>query len=145
MADEDPARSLRFKVEIDHHSLGAWTKCEGLSVEYEIQEYKEGGENTYVHRLPGRAKYQNIKLTRPLTSAPEKVADWLASFQSSIQKKITPGTAHISLLDPEGKQLRKWDLQEVYPVKWSGPSMDAASNQLATESLELSHSGFLPG
>lgn len=145
MADEDPARSLRFKVEIDHHSLGAWTKCEGLSVEYEIQEYKEGGENTYVHRLPGRAKYQNIKLTRPLTSAPEKVADWLASFQSSIEKKITPGTAHISLLDPEGKQLRKWDLQEVYPVKWSGPSMDAASNQLATESLELSHSGFLPG
>ena len=90
------ALSIRFTVRVDDYgSLGSWTKCEGLSVEYEIQEYKEGGENTFVHRLPGRAKYQNIKLTRPLTAAPEKVADRLTSFQPSIQTKISPGTAHI--------------------------------------------------
>ena len=59
--------TLRFMVTIDHQvALGNWTKCEGLTVEWEVQEYREGGLNDYVHRLPGRRKYQNIKLTRPV-------------------------------------------------------------------------------
>ena len=66
----EPALGLCFLVEIDDgRSLGAWTKCEGLSVEWDIHEYKEGGVNDFVHRLPGRAKYQNLKLTRPVTTA----------------------------------------------------------------------------
>ena len=141
----DPALSPRFKVEIDHHDLGTWTKCDGLSVEYEIQEYKEGGENRYVHRLPGRAKYQNVKLTRPINANSDRVAAWLSSMLASVQKKITPGTGHIALVDPEGKAVASWNLADVYPVKWSGPSLDAGSNQFATESLELAHNGFLSG
>src|SRR5207302_10616520 len=122
MAD-DPARSRRFKVEIDHHNLGAWTKCEGLSVEYEIQEYKEGGENTFVHRLPGRAKYQNIKLTRPLTAAPEKVADWLTSFQPSIQKRSRPGPRTSPPLNPRGRRRGRGTRNRANPAKCSGPGL----------------------
>ena len=64
--------TLRFEVTIDHKvDLGNWTKCEGLTVEWELQEYREGGLNDYVHRLPGRRKFQNIKLTRPIDETPE--------------------------------------------------------------------------
>ena len=67
MSDPEYGLVLRFKVTLDDHTeLGAWTKCEGLSVEYDVQEIKEGGQNEYIHRLAGRAKYQNIKLTRPI-------------------------------------------------------------------------------
>ena len=58
----DPGLGLRFKVAIDGHELGNWQKCDGLNVEYDIQEYREGGQNGFVHRLPGRAKYENVKL-----------------------------------------------------------------------------------
>ena len=52
----EPALSVRFTVSIDGYgSLGSWTKCEGLAVEYEVFEYQEGGWNDYVHRLPGAA------------------------------------------------------------------------------------------
>jgi len=30
-------------------------------------------------------------------------------------------------------------------VKWTGPSLDVGNNQAATETLELSHNGFLIG
>ena len=136
----DPALALRFKVTIDgQHELGNWQKCEGLNVEYDIQEYREGGQNGYVHRLPGRAKYENVKLTRPVDDATMSVAGWLAS----IQLRVVRGTAQITVLDPSGEELAEWILVEVFPVRWSGPSLDVNGNQVAMETLELVHNGFL--
>ena len=67
MPDHPHGQSLRFRVKIDGDGdLGNWSKCDGLAVEYDVFEYKEGGENAFIHRIPGRAKYQNIKLTRPI-------------------------------------------------------------------------------
>jgi phage tail-like protein len=140
MADEDSAQSLRFRVKLDGGAdLGDWSKCDGLSVEYEVFEYKEGGENEFVHRLPGRAKYQNLKLTRPLNKDSEKVAQWIGSMKSQVRRE----TAEVSALDTEGQPIATWSLEGVYPVKWSGPSLDIGSNSVATESLELAHNGFL--
>ncbi len=149
--DRDPAVSLHFVVEIDDGiDLGKWSKCDGLSVEFEFHEYKEGGLNAYVHRIPTRAKYSNVKLSRPIdgvSTAPKQgdfkggmtVMKWLADLQKHVKRH----TAHITLVDPEGKDVAKWDLQGVYPVRWNGPSLDVGSNQLAIETLELSHDGFL--
>jgi len=140
MPDHATAQSLRFRVKLDGGAdLGNWSKCDGLAVEYEVVEYKEGGENGYVHRIPGRAKYQNIKLTRPLNQDTKKVTAWIASLRAAVQRQ----TAQISALDTEGKEIASWNLDGVYPVKWNGPSLDVGNNQVATESLELAHNGFL--
>ncbi len=132
--------SLRFRVKIDNYgSLGSWSKCDGLTVEYEIQEYQEGGQNDYVHRLPGRCKYQNIKLTRPLDKSSADVASWVAGQR----KKVERSNAEISVLDAAGEVVVQWNLNAAYPVKWTGPSLDATGNQIATETLEIAHNGFL--
>ena len=136
------ALALRFHVVIDDKgSLGSWSKCDGLTVEYEIQEYQEGGQNDYVHRLPGRCKYQNIKLTRPLDKTSADVASWVAGQRQKVERS----NAEIAVLDPAGEIVAKWNLRGVYPVKWTGPSLDAAGNQIAIETLELAHNGFLAG
>lgn len=136
------ALGLRFHVEIDGQtSLGDWTKCEGLSVEYDVYEYKEGGVNNFVHRLPGRAKYQNLKLTRPVSKSTADVATWLAEVKPDIKRTM----ARIGILDEAGTEIAHWTFHAVYPVKWSGPTLDVSQNQVATESLELCHSGFLDG
>jgi phage tail-like protein len=143
MPEELAALGLRFKVTIDGYgSLGNWTKCEGLVVEYDIEEYEEGGLNEYVHRLPGRAKYQNIKLTRPIDSNSAVVAGWLASVQPSQSRQ----TAQIAVLDASGEVVSEWNLMGVFPVRWTGPRLDVASSDFATEQLELVHNGFMgPG
>jgi phage tail-like protein len=130
---------LRFKIRIDGRDFGNWQKCDGLSLEYDLYEHKEGGENGYVHRLPGRVSYPNVKLTRPIDSSSSSVSAWVASLQI----RMVPSTAEISVLDPTGEAVANWVLGGVYPVKWSGPSLDVSSSQWATETLEQSHNGFL--
>jgi phage tail-like protein len=140
MPPADPGLGLRFKVTIDGHvELGNWQKCDGLTVEYDVHEYQEGGQNGYVHRLPGRAKYQSIKLTRLVDGSSMAVAIWLAS----VQARIVRGTARIAVLDPAGSTVAEWNLIDVFPMRWTGPSLDVGGNQVATETLELAHNGFL--
>jgi phage tail-like protein len=142
MADTPHAQSLRFRVKIDGHGdLGNWSKCDGLAVEYDVYEYKEGGENAFVHRIPGRAKYQNIKLTRPVNKDSSKVASWMAKLKIEVKRQ----TAEISALDTEGHPIATWNLEGVFPVKWNGPSLDIGANSVAMETLELAHNGFLAG
>ena len=136
----DIALGLRFRVVIDGQtSLGDWSKCEGLTVEYDVYEYKEGGVNGYTHRLPGRAKYQNIKLTRPITKDTAKVAAWLSTVEPSMNRT----SMSIAVLDESGAEIAAWSISSVYPLRWTGPTLDVAQNTVATESLELCHGGFL--
>jgi phage tail-like protein len=140
MSDQDSGQSLRFRVKLDGGAdLGNWSKCDGLSVEYDVFEYKEGGENTFIHRIPGRAKYQNLKLTRPVNKDSKQVADWIAGMKTHVRRD----TAEVSALDSEGNAIATWNFEGVYPVRWNGPSLDIGNNQVATETLELAHNGFL--
>jgi phage tail-like protein len=131
--------NIRFTVLIDGVDLGAWTKCDGLAVEYEVLEYQEGGMNEYVHRLPGRRKYTNLKLTRPLDEHSADVVVWVTKQATEPRRH----TAEVAVLDRDGSVVCKWNLADVYPVKWSGPALDAGGNQVALETLELAHNGFL--
>jgi len=135
----ETALSPRFTIKIDDKSLGSWTKCEGLSVEYEIFEYQEGGTNDHVHRLPGRRKYTNVKLTRPLDGDSQAIVKWVSDMASHVDRK----TAEIAVLDANGERVCDWNLAGVCPVKWTGPTLDAGGNQVAVETLELAHDGFV--
>ena len=136
----EAALSLRFTVKIDGYgSLGSWSRCEGLSVEYEVFEYQEGGWNDYVHRLPGRRKYPNVKLTRPLDRDSQDVVRWVSGLVTKVERQ----NAEIAVMDANGEVVCRWNLVGVCPVRWTGPTLDAAGNQVASESLELAHNGFL--
>jgi phage tail-like protein len=135
----ETALSPRFTVTIDGVDLGTWSKCEGLAVEYEVFEYQEGGFNDYVHRLPGRRKYPNIKLTRPLNSDSQKIVQWVTKMVRKVERKH----GEITVLNADGKVVCRWNLAEVCPVKWTGPTLDVGGNQIANETLELAHNGFL--
>src|ERR671937_1700796 len=101
------APNVRFKVSIDDYgSLGSWSKCEGLAVEYEVFEYQEGGLNEYVHRLPGRRKYPNVKLTRPLDKDSQSVVKWVSGQATRPERQ----NAEIAVLDPNGETLCSWNL-----------------------------------
>ncbi len=131
--------TLRFEVTIDHKvDLGNWTKCEGLTVEWEIQEYREGGLNDFVHRLPGRRKYQNIKLTRPVDPSSRQVAAWI----SEVDGPDAGHTAQIAILDASGEAVAVWDVVGIWPTRWTGPSMDVNGKDIGFETLELAHNGF---
>ena len=141
MADPnaDPAVAHRFKVSIDGHELGVFTGCDGLGVEVVLEQREEGGNNEFVHQLPVRLKYTNVKLTRPVDEDSEKVAKWLKEMQGT----ITRASAEITAVGTDAKRITSWKLKGVIPVRWQGPSLGAENNKVATETLELAHHGFL--
>jgi phage tail-like protein len=135
----DPAVAYMFKVEIDGKQLGLWNSFEGLGMETTIETREEGGNNTFVHQLPGRLKYTNVKISRPVGSDSSLVAEWLAGMASGVKRT----TAMISALGPDNKPVVSWSLDGVVPVKWTGPAFNVETPRVATESLELAYHGFI--
>jgi phage tail-like protein len=135
----DTAVSVYFEVRVDGHELGAFTGCDGLGCEIVVEQREEGGVNSFVHQLPGRIKYTNVKLTRPVNPDTGKIAAWFASMNGTVRRT----QAEIIAKSNDAKPVFAWTLTGVIPVRWTGPSLSAESAKVATETLELAHHGFL--
>jgi phage tail-like protein len=136
----DPVGELRFTVTLPGGvELGRFRECTGLAAEIEVKDYNEGGVNDFVHKLPTRMKYPNLVLKRGVT-----YEDALLKWLWSVRHEIVRGDVIIQLkgpdLDPGG--VRTWTFSQAFPVKWTGPNLNAASNQVATETLEIVHTGL---
>lgn len=134
----DALGDLRFTVSIPGREIGLFAECAGLAVEYDVVEYVEGGNNLYTHRLRGYAKYPNVTLRRGVTSE-----DGLMTWFFAAEKPAQRPTVTITMLDELGEPVRYWALGQAQPVKWTGPDGKAGGNNAATESLEISHIGFV--
>ena len=138
----DPAVSIRFHLKVDQLAIGWWNSFEGLGMETSVMQLEEGGNNAYVHQLPTRLKYSNIKLSRPINEESHLVATWFMD----IAKVVTRGhNAFIMAVDGANKPIATWELADVIPVRWTGPSFNIESPKMATETLELAFHGFLKG
>lgn len=136
---EDAVGLAQFAVEVDGIALGRFTTCDGLQAEYTFEDVMEGGNNGFVYRLPGRIKYQNVKLSRPLSAETTKSATWFSSFANGRKKR---GTAKVTVIGADLKPLGSWVLSSVFPARWTGPSFSAETNGVAKETLELAYHGF---
>ena len=135
----DPVGELRFQVTVDDAVVGDFAECSGLTVEYDIFEYAEGGESRFVHKFRGGLKYPNLVLKRGVTYQ-DALLKWL--FDQTDRDKR--GNVTLNLLGDDGKQVRTWSFAAAFPVKWSGPSLNAKSTTVATETLEIAHQGLMP-
>ncbi len=131
-----------FWVEISGIVEASFTECNGLQVETEIFEYKEGGLNSFVHKLPVRTKYTNLTLKRGFSES-AKLWEW---YDKTIRGKIERLPISILLYHPSepGKPVKRWNVLDAYPVKWVGPELKANAGAYLIETLELVHTGFAP-
>ncbi|MGN6378322.1 MAG: phage tail protein [Gaiellales bacterium] len=138
-ASPDPVGELSFLVQADgiQGSIGLFSECSGISVEREVETYQEGGLNTFTRKLPGRLTYPNLVLKRGVTHQ-TALLDWFNASQAPDSR----GTVTVSLNGPDGQTVRSWSFDAAFPVKWQGPTLNAASSNAASETLEIAHEGF---
>ena len=135
----DPYMVFNFLVEIEGLVIGAFSDVSGLQVETQVQDYSEGGQNEYVHKLPGPTRYPStLVLKRGLTDI-QTLWTWHQEVASGL---IMRRNGTVYLLDRQGQQAMWWNFKEAYPVKWSGPELKGASNAVAIETIELVHRGL---
>ena len=134
----DPYQVFNFLVEIEGILAGGFSECTGLQVETEFFDYREGGQNGFVHRFAGPTKYPPLILKHGLTQI-----DGLWSWhQDVVNEKIERRNGTIYLLDKQRIPVMWWDFKEAIPYKWTGPDLRAESGAVAFESVELAHRGL---
>lgn len=136
----NPANTMRFDVTIDGVELGSFTALDGLSAEYEVKTHAEGGENTFVHKLPGRLSYGTVKLTRPLDQDSPAIGTWFRELAA--EGRLGRSTASIEAYNDNSDKVATWSFTGVWPVKYTGPSFAAGSGSVALESFEFAHNGL---
>lgn len=139
MSYDGPAISVSFGVSIDGTDLGTFNSCEGLGCEIEVETYSEGGANDLVWQFPTRVKYSNVTFSRPLSPETAKIAKWFARMSGPVETR----TATIVAYDPGGRPMTSWGLLGVIPVRWTGPTLNLEGANIATETIEIAHRGFL--
>ena len=140
------ALAMRFQVTVDGYELGKWTSCEGLKVSFTTESVRSGGDYATLHALPQAITYDQVTLKRAVEREEyQKVQQWLRSVAAMWQtgEEVNGTSVTITLLDATQILAATWELQDAFPVSWTGPSMSATSGDVASETLVLQHSGFL--
>jgi phage tail-like protein len=142
--DEGPIAAI-FLVEVDGQPIGRFTEADGLSVDVAVESIEEGGQNGFVHKVPGRMTWPNLVLKRGMTQS-DNLIDWLNKSSgegfTAANDKLTRSTAAITMMSSSGKRLRSWEIEGAFPVKWSGPKFAADATTAVDETLEIAHHGF---
>lgn len=138
----EPYVTFNFAVEIDRLWAGGCVQISGLDSQLAVDDYREGGVNSYAHRLPGPASHENLVLRHGLTTD-RRLWEW---FDRTTRGVIERKSGSIMLLDRDHATVRlSWDFRNALPVRWTGPSFDAANDEIGFESLELVHEGLTSG
>lgn len=142
---DDPLLGFSFYIAINDIIEAGFTACTGLSVKRDVYTYQEGGVNDHVYTLPGRTSYGNITLKQGITFS-DKLWEWYAVLFSFgdpryAEKAYRKVSIH-QCIPYTATTLRQYELQDAFPVAWSGADLNTTSNEVAVESLEIAFSKF---
>ena len=134
----DPLMSFRFLVMVEGVVFGGFSEVTGLQGEVDVLELEEGGENGFVHKLPGRAKFGNLTLRRGVVTT--ELWRWFALVASGRPVRRT-----LSVVVLPGAQAaipERFVFEKALPVRWCGPELRAEQSGVAMETVEIAHHGF---
>lgn len=112
----------------------------GLSVDLQMESFKEGGENRFEHQLPIRTNYSDITLKRGMFAAPSGIMAWCINAIENFT--FQPTNVLISLLNDQHMPVRNWYVVNAIPKKVEFATLNAEQNSVAIETMVLSCNYF---
>ena len=142
MANRDPLVGFHYGIEIQGVVTGYFTECAGIGSEHECVEHKvvdqKGRE--IIQKVPGRLKWQDITLKRGITDNMD-IWDWR---EQVVDGKVDDARRNGSIImfNQALDEVARWNFQNAWPLKVSGPSMKSDSNEFGIEELVITHEGI---
>ncbi|MCB0912491.1 MAG: phage tail protein [Propionibacteriaceae bacterium] len=139
----DLSTTFKFALSVDNVNIGYFRKCAGIESETEIIEFKEATEQgrMVIRKVAGAMKWADITLDRRLDST-KALWEW--------RKQVIDGDADaarrngsIIAYDSTGAEVARWNFEAGWPSKWKGADFDAGANEVATESITITHEGLV--
>jgi phage tail-like protein len=139
----NPYGVFNFKVDFDNGVSATFSEITGLDNETEVFRYRTGADSPVQRPIPGLQKFPNIVMKRGIIGT-TKLWDWRKQVIDGIGDNDTEGrtTVTIHLLNEKRAVVASWVVTNAFPVKWSGPALNASKTETALETLELAHEGI---
>ena len=137
-----PPVGFHFTVEfigVGNDNDTRFQSVSGLTVEYDTESFKEGGENRYEHKLPVRTKYPDLSLKRGMLTDSDVINWCIKAFRD---RQFDPVQISIMLLNEQHQPLKTWNIFNAWPKKWSVSDFNAQENIVVVETLDLCYSYF---
>lgn len=134
-----PLPNFHFQVDWGGSRMG-FTEVSGLNIEFDAIEYREGINPEYhANKMPGLEKYTNIVLKRGIVKGDNDFFSWIKTIKMN---EVERRDITIILLDEEHSPAVTWKVKNAWPVKYTGPVLNARGHDVAIETLELAHEGI---
>lgn len=112
----------------------AFQRVSGLSRELEVSLYREGGENARNIWLAEKVNHGSLLLERGVMNA----SILTTQFDRVLRRESTQwANVVIMLLNENDLPVTTWTLSHALPVRWQVGDLDASSNTVLINSLEL--------
>ena len=141
MQDYYPPVAFNFSLSIAGESSldASFHEVSGLDAERNVTEITEGGENRFVHRLPGTRKPTNLVLKRGIMLPSSALFEWCRkTLEADLSQRVEPKDVLVSLLDQKQQPMISWSLTRAWPVKWQVGGFDA-TEAIPIETLEFAY------
>jgi phage tail-like protein len=127
-----------FAFELDGITIAWFTGCSGLSLEFNVIDFKEGDGSSIVQRKrPGKPTYAEVVLKRGLTTD-KGLHDWFNEVVDASTE--TPyKTASIVIYDRTQKEVARFNLEQCWPSKLSVSDLSAGSDEVMVEEMTIQH------
>ncbi|HCF3047443.1 phage tail protein [Pseudomonas aeruginosa] len=132
MGSTYPIPTYRFVVSVGKDQM-SFSSVSGLDQTVQLVTYEDGTGNLF--QMPSKVTPPTITLKRGVVPKQSQLYEWINSIQSGrVEKKDLT----ISLTNDTGSELLvTWSVMNAFPTKWTGPSLDAKSNEVAFEEVSL--------
>ena len=136
---EDALIGSRFGLEIDSVSMNYFQSVSGFSNETALVDdpVATGNGTTFIRKLPGQLTWGPLTLTRGVTS---DMALW--EWRKAVIDGDTAGMRrNISLImfNHAGEETIRYNFEEAWPSKWTGPDVKADDASVVIETLEIQY------
>lgn len=135
----DPFRAFNFLVEIDGLPVAAFSEVSGLGAAGDPTEYREGTDPVNnVRKLPGLRKYEDLSFKRGYVQD-DTLWRW---YQRIANGEADRRNGSVVLLNEARQAVMRWNFENAWINSISGPALNATSNDIAIETMQLCHEGL---
>ena len=143
----NPYRNFKFRVKIDNVYVAGLSKCSPLKRTTEMVEWREAGDPSTTHRLPGKTKYDAITLTAGIThdTTFEDWANLVNNFRGdaamslrNFRKNIT-----IDVFNESDQKVLSYHVYRCWVSEYQAlPDLDAGANAVMIQTVKLENDGW---
>ena len=137
-----PPVGFHFLVEFEAFTQTAdvrFQEVSGLTADVQMEEFREGGENRFTHKLPVRTSYADLTLKRGLLTT-SAIHTWIIDAIKNFNYQ--PVNLIVKLLNEEHTPLQSWYVIGAIPKKWDIAAFNAERSEIVIETLVLSYRYF---